>query len=341
MLNLTPEQEAVLEKAEKMFALAKSTTSEHEAENAMRLGLQLLEDHNLDMAIIDQKSGAKAAGREDKKQSGGLYQWQRDLWSAVADLNMCRYWSLKGLARGSKYEHRVLGSKVNVVSTRIMAEYLQGAVDRMAKDWAKQRAVNFFARECLAYKEGVAKRLVDRLKDARAQRIEEDARKQREAQAAASHPSSAPGTALVLANVIATEQDLNEDFLLRLEPGTTARHRAEGEARRAAHMAEYQAKIAARDAAELADPSLKEARLAAEEAQRLENNKYYEKSAKREEQRIRRAEREGRDPYAYRYRAPTAAEQRAQMPSHWQGQRDGDQIGLDRQIDEDTKEQLT
>lgn len=341
MLNLTQAQEEVLEKAEKMFALAKSTTSEHEAETAMRLGLKLLEDHNLDMAIIDQKSGAKAAGREDKKQSGGLYQWQRDLWSAVADLNMCRYWSIKGLTRGSKYEHRVLGSKVNVVSTRIMAEYLQGAVDRMAKDWSKANYVNFFARESLAYKEGVAKRLVDRLKDAREQRIAEDARKEREARAASTHPSAAPGTALVLANVIATEQDLNEDYLWGLEPGTTARHRAEGEARMAANLAAYKAKMAERDAAELADPSLKEARLKAEEAQQIENQKFWEKRDKREAQRVARAEREGRDPYAGRTRAPTAAEQRAQMSSHWQGQRDGDQIGLDKQIDEDAKEQLT
>lgn len=340
MLNLTPAQEAVLEKADKMFALAKSTTSEHEAETAMRLGLQLLEDHNLDMAIIDQKSGAKAAGREDKKQSGGLYQWQRDLWSAVADLNMCRYWSTKGLTRGSKYEHRVLGSKVNVTSTRIMAEYLQGAVDRMAKDWSRANGVNFFARESLAYKEGVAKRLVDRLKAAREARIADDARKQREAQAAASHPSSAPGTALVLANVIATEQDLNEDFLMGYEPGTTARYRAEAEARRAAHLAEYQARIAARDAAELADPSLKAARIAAEEAVMAENQKRWAKMDKREEQRVKRAERQGKDPYAFRTRAPTAAEQRAQMSSHWQGQRDGDQIGPDKQIDEEAKGQL-
>src|SRR5690606_24873866 len=146
--------------------------------------------------------------------------------SAVADLNMCRYWSIKGLTRGSKYEHRVLGSRVNVTSTRIMAEYLQGAVDRMAKQWAKDHHYNFFARESLAYKEGVSRRLVERLREERRQRILADEIKAREARAAASHPSAAPGTALVLVNVIATEQDLNNDYLNGWEPGTTARRKA-------------------------------------------------------------------------------------------------------------------
>ena len=324
--QMTPEQIAIIEKVKKLMALANNNDNEHQAEAAMAKAMELLAAHNLDMAQIGKT--AKGAQRKDNKLKGGLYGWQRNLWQAVSELNFCMYWSIKGLQRGSTYEHRILGSEVNVLSAQIMAEYLQGTVERLAREYAKVHfpGQSIFIRDMIAYREGVATRVAERLRTLRAERVREDERKKREAQATRNHPGAASGgTGLILMDVIYSEEDANYDFLYGYEPGTMARRRAENEARRAAALAAANAALAERDAAELANPALKAARLAQEA-------KDYDEMIKRWAKEDTKAA--NRKP---RYRNMTPEEERAQLGTFHSGYHKGNEVGLDQQVAKESR----
>src|SRR5690606_26953988 len=132
--------------------------------------------YNLDLAQV----GGNKAARNDKKRKGGLYSWQRNLWKAVAELNFCHYLSIKGLERGSTYQHRLVGSHANVIGTEHMAQYLQDTVERLAQQWAKDNYYkSVFVREAIAYREGMTARLSERLRERR-DRIVTEARQEAE-----------------------------------------------------------------------------------------------------------------------------------------------------------------
>jgi len=352
---LNPDQDktnAVIERVKKLLALAAGNANEHEASAASAMAQRLMEDHNIDMAILGKSGkGHQGAARKDQKEKGGLYGWQRDLWKACAELNMCVYWSIKGLTRGSVYEHRVLGSEVNVLATNLMAEYLQQTVNRLAQEKAKTDGYKSpFVRELIAYREGMASRLVERLRELRAARIADDERKAREAKAAASHPSAAPGTSIVLADVIASEADLNEDYLRGLEPGTTSRERREKEARIA--MVKHRRDLwLAGDAAVFLraygddDVTAMIAQDTREAKQKADWDLYmagkdsdtYGKGYKETKSRSRSYSGGG----SYRERQDSPAEARAKLATFREGRAKGNDIGLDKQVDRERKGRIS
>lgn len=224
MTELSSAARDAIAKVEKLLNMARHpNTPETEAAVALDMAHKILEQHNLDMALVERQAGKGThAKREDKTSGGGLYKWQRAVWEATARLNMCHYVSIKGMHKGSKYENRLIGRAENVLMTKIMAEYLQDAIERYSRAWAEGEGYNIFARDAVIYREGMAERIGERLEKLRRERVAEEKRKQDEYRAA--NPSS--GTALVLADVIRTEADLNQDHIRGVEPGTTARERA-------------------------------------------------------------------------------------------------------------------
>jgi len=345
----TPEDDrtkAVIERVKKLLALAAGNANEHEASAASAMAQKLMEDHNIDMAVLGKSGkGQQGSPRKDAKEKGGLYGWQRDLWKACAELNMCVYWSIKGLSRGSVYEHRVLGSEVNVLATNLMAEYLQQTVNRLAQDKARTDGYKSpFVRELIAYREGMASRLVERLRELRAARIADDERKAREAKAAASHPSAAPGTSIVLADVIASEADLNEDYLRGLEPGTTSRERREKEARIAivkhrremwleGDAAAFLRSYGEDDVTAMIAQDTREAKQKADWDLYMagKDSDTYGKGYK--PSRSRSYSGGG----SYRSRQDSPAEARAKLSTFREGRAKGDDIGLDKQVDRERK----
>ena len=334
--TFSPETLTVIDKVKKLLALASNNPNENEASAASAKAMELLESYNLDMATIgDNKNPSQ---RDTLKHNGGLYGWQRELWRAVAELSMCLYWCEKGLGRGQKYQHKILGSHVNVVSATVLSDYLQSTVERLAKEWANDNGFqSVFVREAIAYREGMARRLVERLQDLRRERLDEDERKQREQQAAAQRPANAGaggGTGLVLASVIQTEQDLNRDYFYGYEPGTTAARRAAEQARQCAARLAADEALLQRERDELANPALREERLAAEAKAKAKNDKCWENYFKRAEKR------QSRSSEGARYRAQTAEEQRASMPSFSAGYRKGADIGLDKQVNKNNTKSI-
>lgn len=338
--ELTDKQKAIIEKVAKLLEVRTDRgASEQEQANAIDLATKLMEAHNLDMSNIE-RAGAKGSGkREDKKKSGGLYQWQRDVWAAVAKLNFCVHQSVRGLTRGAKYEHRVIGRVENVLATELMAHYLEQAINRLAKEWVLNRygpGTSVFIREAIGYREGLAMRVAERVNALRYQREQESKAKAAEAAAAAKHPGAAPGTGLVLVSVIQNEADLNNDFMKGWEPGTTQRRREEAEARSAQWEREWEREWEERQAAaQKADDEWKERDpegwAAAKQAEADERRKREDAAIKREARNAKR--RKGVSHYSHKaYTEKDAARDR--------GYRDGDQISLNDQIDGDTKARI-
>lgn len=319
--ELDQEALSIIEKVKKLLALAGNNDNEHQASAATAKAMELLAAYNLDMGVVN---SASSSARKDNRLKGGLYKWQRDLWEAISRLNFCMYWPIKGLARGSSYEHRILGRHENVIGAQVMADYLQGTVERLAKEWANDEGFHsVFVKQAIAYREGIAERLVERLNALRNERLAEDRKKEAEAKARATHPAYASsGTSLVLSSVIQSEDDLNNDYIEGLEPGTTSQRRAEARARRDAVIVAADAALALRDAQEAADPTLRAARLAAEAAEQARIDKYWADLKPR-------------------YRAETPREARRRMASFGHGYEEGNNIGLDKQIDRNSRKELT
>lgn len=339
MSELNSEALAVIEKVKKLLALAANNANENEASAATAKAMDLLAAYNLDMAVIGRTAKGKQGERSDKKSKGGLYAWQRNIWHAVATLNFCMYWSIRGTTRGSTYEHRLLGSVANVISAEVMADYLQQTVERHAKQYAASNGFSSpFVRDAIAYREGMSARIVERLSRLREERIREDEHKREEA--TRSQPNGSAGTALVLADVIKTEADYNNDFLNGWEPGTTSNKRAEELARRAAAKAEADRLINEKmkwreDNPELAaaeDKETEERLRKQSEEDRIWWDKYYKKQEQRERAKERRDAKRG-GPTVH-YRQETASEQRKRLRSFQDGAQKGNDVSLSRQIDD-------
>lgn len=327
----------IVERIKKLLALAANNPNEHEAQVAAAKAQEMLEAHNLDMAQLGHT--AQGRPRADQKQKGGLYGWQRSLWKAVAELNFCHYWSIKGLAAGSTYEHRILGSSVNVLSTQLMAEYLQGAIERLAQQWAKEQGMkSVFVRQAIAYREGMAARIVERLQIERRRKLAEERAREAERKAAASHPGAAPTTtALTLVDVQQTEADLNNDYLNGWEEGTTAANRAADKARQAAWAAKYQEEQRLHEERLANDPAYAAEHAAKKKAEEEYWTKKEAEWAKKDEAKARR---QAKNPPKPRYRKLTPEEERMNLAGYWEGRDKGDAISLNEQINKEEREAI-
>lgn len=241
--DLTPEQIKVVEKVEKLLALAnRKKGNEAEAASAAAKAQQMLLAHNIDMAMVEQASGGSGR-REDVKHKGGTYLYQRDLWRAVAELNFCLYWtsqkwaSRKAMRKnywGEKVEetvwhiqhqHRVVGRTVNVTLTKTMAGYLEQAIERIVMERLGDDNTQRFSRWAVSYRKGAAARIIEKVQDRRDELEAEEARKVREAQHAAERAGVSTATTLTIADVRKSERDANMDHIHG--EGWSARQREE------------------------------------------------------------------------------------------------------------------
>src|SRR4249920_428369 len=255
--------EAVIEKVRKLMALASGNDNEHQAEAASAKARELLEAYNLDMAVLGKATNSHAP-RNDQKLRGGLYGWQRDLWNMTATLNFCKYSFYRGLRAGSSYEHRLIGSKANVISTTIMAQYLQDTIERLAREWVNTHrpGKSVFIKEAIAFREGMAVRLGNRMWAIREERLKEERLKRDAERKANAERGVFTENALVLADVISTEEDLNYDHAYGYEPGTMARRRKERELREEAAQREADALLKKQEEWDAAHPEEAAARKA-------------------------------------------------------------------------------
>lgn len=307
--DLSPEALTVIAKVQKLLNLAGNNPNEAEAASASAKAMELLAAYNLDMTTVERNSGKKGGKRAAQYTKGGLYKWQRELWQAVAKLHFCMYWYKAGMYKGSKYEHKILGRHENVISTNLMAEYLQTTIDRLARERVNGDGSQLYTRSSISYREGVAARVTERLNDLRRQRIAEDEEKRKEDAMRSRHPGAATSNALVLADAIQSEEDANNDFLYGKEEGWHAQQRAERIARRLNAEREAEAALRAQEQWELDNP---------------------------EEAALRRAE--AMDASAVRasltYRG---SYYKGDASAYNEGYRKGNDVGLDKQVDHNNR----
>ncbi|HLY75797.1 MAG TPA: DUF2786 domain-containing protein [Planctomycetota bacterium] len=248
-----PAPQDVIERIQKLLNLAAKNPSAEEAAAASAKAQELLQKYNLDAALIERHSG-KSDKREDLKLRGGFYEYQQSLWSAVARLNFCIYWTQVYWddTRGRKYpdgtrqgvkskRHRLVGRVVNTTTTKIMATYLEGAIEKLLRERLGGDNTQLFSRWAMSYREGAVARLVEKIGERqRAQLAEERAKEKLKT------VGEGMGQALVLSHYINAEYDANIDFVYG--EGTSARwasERAEKAAERKRAEAEYTAWAAA------------------------------------------------------------------------------------------------
>lgn len=226
----------------------------------------VLLEYNLTQAMVEQ-TGAEADGRrQEAKLKAGVYEWQRSLWEAVAELNFCLYycadvWRKQPCVRtgwdGQKYkstkhirgkEHQIIGRVVNCQATINLCTYIEAAIEKATRD--QLALINggtldhrqLFTRFAVSFREGAADDVVTRVNEQRRTVLRQERERVRQAQARAAEAGASgvsDGTSLVLASYVQTEADLNRDHALGKEPGTTTKERAERAAREAAEEAAY------------------------------------------------------------------------------------------------------
>lgn len=311
--------EDIESKIEKLLRVAAGTANENESATALQLAQKLADAHNLDIGTIG-NTGARA----DQKISKGLYQYQRNLYNALADLNHCKCWVSKGLKKGSSYEIRLLGSKMNVTIVRNMAEYLEGAVNSMVRD--RYEPNEYFTKDAHAYRQGMVDTLINRVRKRREQEEAEREAAKREQEARQRHPGAATENAVILiSDVSKAEERANYDYVYgegsydRMQQ-SVANYRAK--------MAETEAKYEAWKVEHPEEYAAEKAKVEKDAADR--EKEYARAEARREKARQKRIDEYGYDPQDYRSRKPSVYDNSA----YWDGRDWGNEVNLDDQIDQ-------
>lgn len=339
-LNLDSEEgQKILSQIQKLLNLAAKNSSEHEAASAATKAQELLTRYNLDTAALERNTGVRDGKREESLVKGGVYRFQRQLWKSVAQLNFCLYWTQEYNGRredlgaeGTKAgrmrtmkRHRLIGRVVNVRSTMAMATYLEGAIERLAREKLQARGGDtkqLYSRWALSYREGMSDRLVERISERYHEQRDAEAKQAREtAQAAAKAGRSgvSSGTALTIADVVESEREENRIFRYELEmgPGSWAKKLKDD--------AEWQAKWAKeeadREAAAVAWAAAHPEEVRAREEARRKDDEAWRK---RQERNARR--RIGRVSYG-------RAERPQDKGAYYAGRDVGDTIAIDPQVD--------
>lgn len=161
----------IIERVQKLLALAGNNSNEHEAAAAIEKAYAILAEHNLSLATIEQ---AKIEG-EEQDERGALktetnfsekyYAW---LWNEVARLHFCRSFMNRPSSTARQTYYTLVGRKVNAIVATQLAMYLCQSIRRIANDEAKRQGRKDFAFKN-AFLYGAALRLIRRIEELRKQ----------------------------------------------------------------------------------------------------------------------------------------------------------------------------
>lgn len=313
--ELSPEAQKACDLAEKLLRLAGRNPNQEEAAAATAKAMDIMASFNLDLTTVEQNSG-DSGKRADEKLKGGHFEFQRNLWNAVAKLNFCLYFSLtvKERSKGKmvlkdankphlgytrswneRYvrQHHLVGRVVNVRSTKAMANYLEQTIERLTRERLGERygielsnlsRSQIYDKWANDYRGGISEAICEKLYDRRQDLMSEERQKAEEAARAAREKDfdgAVMSTAITLKGLSESEEDANMEVL---HPGYIARkaaRKAQDIADRAARAKRTADAEAAWTAWAAANPI--EARLQMEKAkkERLAEQKRDERNARR------------------------------------------------------------
>lgn len=326
-----------IERVKKLLALAADGgATEAEAALAMDRAQKIMMEHGLSIATVE-ASGGMGESREKAESRGRAHKpWMRELMEALATSSFVHASHTPG--RRSRWDGELhparwtlIGRQSAVVQVQLMHEYLVRTVDRVARDRGTPSDERF--------KAGMGERLVERLVERHSAAMAEQRRQAGEAKARASHPSAAPGNALVVVmeDYAQRERDLNEDLRRGLKPGTTAanreqelRDREERQRMREQKKQELEARGFTEDEIFYVLIGYDE-----DEAKKLAAKKSEPKPPETEEQAAKRRAREEKESEEFwerQRRARDREHERRAHPSYRAGRSEGERVGLDTQV---------
>lgn len=326
--SLSDAELKVMEKVQKLLDKAadeQGTTPEERAVFAAK-AQELMTQYNLDAALIERTAGIKDGKREDLKMRGGFYKWQADLWQSVAQLNFCLYWTqvyfvpqkerhiLEGRSSLRRQKrHRLVGRIINTTATRVMAEYLEQAIERAVNETLKVSHTERMSNYANSFRLGAAEELMRKVSERYEARLDKEraeaAVKAAQKSAAASADAST-ATALTLTDYEASEEDANADFI----------HGEGYSARKRAQAAEYARERAQREAEATAWAAANPEEAAAKEAERqAESEKYWRR---------------------YRGRGGAGPRDKTDYGAYGRGREAGKKISIDPQMANSTLKQI-
>lgn len=214
--------DSVLKRIQALLKLAEKNDNEAEASSALAKAQQMLEQHNLSYEAVTGANVGSGA-REKVAVEGGFYDYERSLYHSVAELNFCLYWTSrkrnvdrtrneKGYLLKWLYSHNVVGRKVNVATTKVMASYLLQTASRMTRERCRGWNDSFrFDNWGNSYRRGIVERIRLKLIERRSVVLAEEQERKNRDERAASGASTA--TAPTLMTYIDQETDANLDFI--------------------------------------------------------------------------------------------------------------------------------
>jgi hypothetical protein len=220
----------LIARIKKMYALSKDGgATEGEADNAARMVQKLCLENNISLAQVESMGGVGEEGSARTKtgrKGNAMYKFQQTLMAACAQANFVyqevAYKYTNGHRRAKGYI--LIGREGNVIATQLLFDYLASTCENLGiayVDYDNRRRMSI---EALSFKEGCADRIAERLIARHEEQLAEQKREARQRNAAASHPSAAPGTALVVVmeDYQQAEADRNNDLRLGKPEGYTA-----------------------------------------------------------------------------------------------------------------------
>jgi hypothetical protein len=160
-----------------------------------------------------------------------MYKFQQEIWQELAELNFCLYFTMRvsverdrryrvrggGTERrqftGHEWQHRLVGRRVNVATTRAMGTYLEQTIERLTRERITSNS-QLFSNWAVSYRRGMAARIVEKISLRRKQKLSEERRKEKEAfDRARDAGQASTATALTLSTYIDKETDANYDFI--------------------------------------------------------------------------------------------------------------------------------
>lgn len=128
------DQSKIKAKIAALLAKAKGTDNEHEAGAFLAKAMELLDEHQLTMADLDDANDPveRSSGLDGTKW---VASWQRDLFRALGKLYGC--YSVKvNLQKG--YRQELVGRQSSIVTTELMFDYARGECNRLGRELYRQ-----------------------------------------------------------------------------------------------------------------------------------------------------------------------------------------------------------
>jgi hypothetical protein len=170
MIQHDPPLGRVIDRIQKLVALARGGGTEAEAEQAMKLVHALLAQHNLSLEkVLASRVGENRTDRVIETVEAANNPWERPIWHATASLYFCEFyfarcfdWSGRKLST-ARINYSLVGKPHNILVARLMTDYFLTTIRRLARTEA--RGAPKISRRSFAhsFRVACAKRLSERI----------------------------------------------------------------------------------------------------------------------------------------------------------------------------------